>query len=100
MVALAGRKDRRGAHRNLGYLDLMADPLGTVRELYRSLGQELSEGAAVSMEEHLAANPKGRFGTHHYDVADFGVSAAALRERFAGYLSRYSVEGNVTAPSA
>ena len=81
---------------DIRYVDLMADPLGTVRELYRSLGQELSEGAAAGMAEHLAANPKGRFGTHRYDVADFGVSAPALRERFAGYLSRY----DVTAPSA
>jgi hypothetical protein len=78
------------------YVDLMADPLGTVRELYRFLGEDLSPGAAAGMTEHLAANPKGRFGTHRYDVTDFGVSAAALRERFSSYLSRY----DVTASSA
>jgi hypothetical protein len=76
---------------DIRYVDLMADPLGTVHELYRFLGEELSPGAATGMAEHLAANPKGRFGTHRYDVADFGVDAAALRERFAGYLSRYDV---------
>lgn len=76
---------------DLRYVDLMADPVGTVRGLYASLGEELSPTAAAGMQAHLDANPKGRFGTHRYDVADFGVSAGALRERFASYLDRYEV---------
>jgi len=81
---------------DIRYPDLVADPLGTVRGLYDALGQSLPDTAATAMQGHLDANPKGRFGAHRYDVADFGVDAAALRERFTAYLDRY----DVTATSA
>jgi hypothetical protein len=84
---------------DLRYVDLMADPVGSVRGLYQFLGEELSPVAAQGMQEHLDANPKGRFGTHRYDLSDFGVTAGALRERFSGYLGRYDVGADVTATS-
>ena len=77
-------------------LDLLADPLGTVRGLYSFLGEDLSDEAATAMQAHLTSTPQGRFGRHTYDLADFGVTPGALRERFSGYLSRY----DVTASSA
>jgi hypothetical protein len=84
---------------DIRYLDLLADPLSTVHDLYGFLGEELTPGAAAAMRAHVDANPRGRFGTHRYDVTDFGVSAAELRERFIGYLDRYSLETDVTAPT-
>lgn len=81
---------------DIRYLDLLADPIRTVRGLYASWGEELSSAAEQGMQQHLDDNPKGRFGSHRYDVADFGVSPDALRERFVSYLSRY----DVTASSA
>lgn len=76
---------------DIRYLDLLADPVGQVRSLYASWGEELSDEAVRGMQKHLDDNPKGRFGSHRYDVADFGVDAAALRERFGSYLARYDV---------
>lgn len=45
----------------------------------------------------VAANPKGRFGTHGYRLADFGLAADALRERFAAYVERYAIPVEVGA---
>ena len=38
-----------------------------------------------------AAHPKGQFGAHRYDVAEFGLDAGELAERFGGYIDRYDV---------
>jgi hypothetical protein len=43
------------------------------------------------MAEHVASHPKGRFGTHGYDLAEFGLDGGALRERFAGYVADYDI---------
>lgn len=74
---------------DITYLDLVANPIDTVRELYGFLGHELEATAEASMRGYLETNPQGRFGSHRYDVSDFGVEAEALRERFAPYLDRY-----------
>ena len=34
---------------------------------------------------------QGQFGAHGYDVAEYGLDAGELRERFAGYIERYHV---------
>jgi hypothetical protein len=73
------------------YTDLVRDPVATVARIYEATGAALSEPAAAAMGEHVAANPKGKFGTHRYDLAEFGLDAGEIEERFAGYVERYDV---------
>jgi hypothetical protein len=73
------------------YSDLMSRPVDTVAEIYRAAGGALDEQAAAAMATFLAENPKGKYGAHRYDLAEFGVDAAAVRERFQGYVERYDV---------
>jgi len=73
------------------YGDLVRDPVGTVARISEATGRPLADGAADAMTAHLAANPKDRFGAHRYDLAEFGLDADAVRERFAGYIERYDV---------
>ncbi len=86
----------RDAHPDLPIIDvqyanLVRDPVATVARIYDAAGRPLDEGAAKAMAAHVAANPKGRFGAHRYDVAEFGLDAGAVRERFADYIARYDV---------
>jgi hypothetical protein len=73
------------------YTDLTRDPAGTVARIYEATGSELSPDAARAMEAYVRDNPQGKFGAHSYDLADFGLNAAEVRERFAGYVDRYGV---------
>jgi hypothetical protein len=73
------------------YADLVRDPVATVGGIYRATGTELRESAAAAIGEYVAANPKGKFGTHRYDLAEFGLDAGEIAERFAGYVERYDV---------
>ena len=74
---------------DLRYADLRADPVAAVRELYAFLDRELT--VAHDLSDYLSRNPQGKHGAHRYSVEDFGVDAAAIRERFQPYLDRYGV---------
>jgi hypothetical protein len=76
---------------HLHYDSLMADPVATVRQLYRSFGDEVTDLHARRMVAFLRDRPKGAFGEHRYDPADFGWTYPGLAEEFAEYSTRYHV---------
>ena len=73
------------------YADLVTDPVGTLRSIYAAVGDELDDGAAKAVADYVEAHPRGQFGAHRYDVAEYGLDAGELAERFAGYAERYAV---------
>ncbi|MBK7975422.1 MAG: sulfotransferase [Deltaproteobacteria bacterium] len=73
------------------YHEFMADPIGQVRAMYRSFGDELSPEAESAMRAHLGASPQGRFGTHRYELAELGLSADAIRDEFRDYIERFDL---------
>ncbi len=73
------------------YAELVRDPLPTVEDLYAACGEELDAGAREAMAAYVNAHPKTEFGTHGYDLAEFGLDGGELAERFAGYVDRYDV---------
>jgi hypothetical protein len=75
------------------YADLVRDPLRTVDDLYAACGEELDSDARDPIAASVHAHPKGKFGTHGYDLAEFGLDADELAARFAGYVDRYDVAG-------
>jgi hypothetical protein len=75
----------------------MADPIGTVRELYRSFGSEVSDLHARRMEVFLEHRPKDAFGKHHYDPADFDWTYSGVAEEFSDYTTRYHVRSEMLA---
>ena len=84
--------------RHLHYDALMADPVATVRDLYRSFGDEVSDLHARRMEAFLEDRPKDAFGRHRYDPADFGWTYAGLGEEFGAYTERYHIRTETHPP--
>ncbi len=74
------------------YADMMRDPLGAVRKLYKALGDALSGEAEAAMQAWLDDNPQDKFGRHEYKLALFGLEKKDLDKLFERYLSRYDVE--------
>ncbi|GAA1958377.1 sulfotransferase [Amycolatopsis minnesotensis] len=65
------------------YEDFVADPIGTVEGAYRHFGLPLSTEARDAMTAVHAASRSGeRKPVHRYDLADFGLSAEEVDERF------------------
>jgi hypothetical protein len=71
--------------------ELRSDPVGCVERLYARLGLPWRAGARERMREWAAEHAAGRHGEHVYRLADFGLDAARVRERFAPYLERFGV---------
>jgi hypothetical protein len=74
------------------YADLLRDPVGTMRTVYRALGDEFTPAAEQGMRQWLADNPQDKFGRHEYKLAQFGLTPEAVRARFERYLARFPVE--------
>ncbi len=77
---------------DVAYADLARDPLGTMMALYDSLGLAPGVGAFAAVERYLVEHPRREFGSHSYDVGEFGLTEASVRSRFRVYSARYGVE--------
>jgi hypothetical protein len=74
--------------------DFVEDPLGVARRIYSHFGLPLSAQAEAAMRAHVGDNPKGKHGSHAYALEEWGLSADAVRERFAAYIERFRLEGD------
>lgn len=74
------------------YADLMRDPVGSMRMLYRALNDDFTAEAEQGMRAWLADNPQDKFGKHEYKLAQFGLTPEQVRGMFERYLSEYDVE--------
>ena len=64
---------------------MIADPLGTVTDIYRHFGMTLTDAARQAMEESHAESQTGaRAPKHKYSLADYGLTTEEVKERFAG----------------
>lgn len=87
-------RDRLGEDRiiDVHYADMTRDPMGTMRKLYKQLGDELTPAAEAAMQGWIDDNPQDKFGKHEYKLAQYGLSKEKLEPMFAEYLARYPVE--------
>jgi hypothetical protein len=74
--------------RHLHYDALTADPIESVRTLYRQFGAEVTPLHARRMQVFLEDRPQDAFGRHRYDPADFGWTYHGL----AADVERYGIE--------
>jgi hypothetical protein len=73
------------------YDAMLDDPLGTMKTLYQTLGDEWTGEAEQAISGWLADNAQDKFGKHEYKLAQYGLSKEQLDPLFERYLSRYDV---------
>jgi len=71
------------------YDDLLRAPVETVATIYEAVGDALTEDARAAITSYVDGKGHGRLGAHRYDLAEFGLDAAEVAERFASYVARY-----------
>lgn len=88
---LAFRRDpvRDAKFFDLGFAQFQADPVAEIRRLYQWLGDELTDETVERMVAWRADNPADKYGKHHYDGAQFGITDEALAARFGAYRERF-----------
>jgi hypothetical protein len=94
MIARANAfKAKHGADAiyDVQYADTVRDPLNVVRGIYQRFDIDFTPQIEATMQGYLDANPKGKHGSHSYDLAEFGLSKEGVRERFSDYISDYAI---------
>jgi hypothetical protein len=72
------------------YDDFVADPVGTVEQVYDRFGLRFSAAARSAVRDlHRESTTGVRAPAHRYTLDEFGLSVAQVDERFAGYLDAH-----------
>jgi hypothetical protein len=69
--------------------EFVSDALGVAKRIYAHFALPLTDAALAAFEAHAAANPRAKHGRHEYDLEEFGLSEAGVRERFWVYQERF-----------
>jgi hypothetical protein len=84
--AVAARRQLGRQHfSDVSYGELMRDPLGVVRRVYGHFSRPQGPEAEARAGQWLSEHPKDRWGEHKYDLAEYGITPEAARERLAAY---------------
>jgi Sulfotransferase family len=73
------------------FVDLMADPVGTLRGLYERLSLDWPGGHEEVVKGYLATKPKDKHGAHVYSLHDVGLDPDSVRQSFGRYVSHYGI---------
>jgi Sulfotransferase family len=76
---------------DLDFRDVLSDPVSAMRRVYDAFGHEMSEQAELRLRSWHDANPRGKHGAHAYAAEDYGLTATAIQDRFAGYIDHFSI---------
>jgi sulfotransferase family protein len=76
---------------DLGYDELVRDPMAAIARVYRELDETLPDDISARMRAYVEGNPQDKHGRHAYTVVDHGLDPAALRVRFAAYQAAFDV---------
>ncbi len=74
---------------DLAFADLQVNPVSAMEEAYERIGVEFSDTSRAAVSTWATTHEPGSHGQHSYDLAEFGLSADQVRERFAPYLESY-----------
>jgi len=77
---------------DLHFLDQVRSPVETIEKAYTKMGRPFTTVHADRIRNYLADKPKGKFGSHRYDVADWGYTPDEVRSKTEAYVKAYGVE--------
>ena len=84
-------RDRMDARRvvDVSHDEFVSDAVGVAKRIYAHFGLALTPVALAAFEAHATTNPRAKHGRHDYDLEQFGLSEARVRERFRVYQERF-----------
>ena len=86
---LAARRKCAGKIFDLPYEQILADPVGAVRNVYKHFQLDWPDGFEHHLQEYVDQNPKDKYGRHHYQLEDFGQISEEISKRFKEYREEF-----------
>lgn len=75
---------------DVNYVDLVKEPLKTVRQIYEYFGYPFSDRMEENLKQWIQENPQHKRGVHRYNLEQFGLRPEEVKERFANYRQRFN----------
>lgn len=79
---------------DVGFREVVADPLSAVARIYHAVGIDLSAEARAAMEAWLTRDARRKRPAHRYRAETFGLAEDRIREVFADYIARFVTPRN------
>ena len=76
---------------DIHFAPFQRDPFPILAELYRFIGEDLTDEARTRMRSWRQNTPRDKHGTHRYAASDFGIDPSRLRQQFRFYSDRFQV---------
>lgn len=73
------------------FVDLMRDPVASLRATYQALALDWPRGHDRVISEYLQNKPKDRHGSHRYGLTDVGLDEESVRATFKHYVAHYDI---------
>jgi len=71
--------------------EIVGDPLGCIRRIYRHFDLELLPQVEARMRDYVVAHPREEHGPHRYSLEAFGLDPERIGQAFKGYCERFGV---------
>ena len=84
--------DKAGQFMDVQFEEIVADPVAVLGRAYQRFDIPWSADIEGRMRSFLENNPRGKHGSHSYEIEDFGMTLGQIRERFDDYCSTYNVQ--------
>jgi hypothetical protein len=93
LTACAQSRDALPADRTIDvhFDEFMEDDMAMVRRIYALAEQPLTPQSELAMSGFVRAHPRGRHGGVVYDMSQFGLHRAQVKEYFRVYAERFGV---------
>lgn len=91
---MAFREKNPGVIYDVDYHALLADPIGTVRNIYAHFDIPWTEAYQKVLDDFIHNNPKNKHGKHHYAASDFGLDEGEIAAQFKFYSDYVGLSSN------
>lgn len=71
--------------------ELISNPINTIEKTYQMLKIKLTEGTKQNIEHYLESRPRNKYGTHSYNLREFGLNKEEIRDKFKFYTDYYNI---------
>jgi len=89
-LAVRDREDP-GRFFDIRFDDFVEGPMQAVGRIYDHFGLPMTAEAEGVMRDHVENHPRGKHGSHEYDLASYGLDADQVRERLKWYIDRFDL---------
>lgn len=85
------RQEHAGQVLDIVHAETYRDPMGVLERIYGFIGMEITNEVRAYFAKRIRDRPELSHDVHRYNVADYGMTEAQVRESFSDYIQRHGL---------